>query len=259
MGVQRGRMNLRDQMKRNHVLNRQPKANPIKLLILAAVAAVMLCAHRAEAQAQPIRIMPLGDSLTSSLDGQASYRYWLYKQLQANGYNVTFVGSLWGVGDGVSGIYSDFPQYHEGHPGATTDDILQGARYWMQQARPQIVLLLIGANDFQDGQTALHGFVNTHRIIVALQSVNPYVSVLVAMIPPLAGQRAKDQYYDYLLYQYAPYWSTRYSPVRVVDLWSGFLTWQDTLDGQHPNVLGEKIYANRFFQALRPTMKRFGQ
>ncbi len=246
-------------MKKNEVSNGHAKAKPLKLLLLATAAALMLGGQHAEAQGAPVRIMPLGDSLTSSVDGQASYRYWLFKQLQAHGYNVDFVGTLWGVGDGVSGIYSDFPQNHEGHPGATSDDILQGIRSWMSQTQPQVVLLLIGANDFQDGQPAMHAVVNTHRIIAAMQRVNPYVSILVAMIPPLAGQRGKDGYYDYLISQWAPYWATPRSPVRVVDLWTGFNTSKDTLDGQHPNAAGEKIYAYRFFLALQPILKRYGQ
>lgn len=247
-------------MKKTHVSNGEGKVKTIKLLLLSAVAvAAMLCGQLAKAQGAPVRIMPLGDSLTSSVDGQASYRYWLYKYLQGAGYNVTFVGTLWGVGDGVSSIYSDFPQNHEGHPGATSDDILQGIDNWAAQDQPNIVLLLIGANDFQDGQPPGHPFVNTGRIITRIRAVNPNVVVLLAMIPPLAGQRYKDQVYDYLIYKYAPGWSTPTSPVRVVDLWTGFATWQDTLDGQHPNEAGEKIYAWRFFRWLQVFMKRFGQ
>ena len=46
----------------------------------------------------------------------ASYRYWLWKQLQAKGFNVDFVGTLWGVGpDGASGIYPGFDQDHDFH------------------------------------------------------------------------------------------------------------------------------------------------
>ncbi|HWH69765.1 MAG TPA: hypothetical protein VNT26_10290, partial [Candidatus Sulfotelmatobacter sp.] len=131
-------------MQKTNVIYRESKPTAVKLLFLAVLSAVMLWGPWAGAQSTPVRIMPLGDSITSSIDGQASYRYWLWKRLQAAGFNVDFVGTLWGVGDGASGIYPDFDQDHEGHPGATTDDILNSISSWAAQDQPDVVLLLIG-------------------------------------------------------------------------------------------------------------------
>src|ERR1051325_4979128 len=90
--------------------------------MLGLVTFVSLTLWVQQAVAQP-RIMPLGDSLTSGLPGQASYRYWLWKRLQASGYHVNFVGSNWGVAEGSPALYSDFDEDNEGHPSDTTDDI----------------------------------------------------------------------------------------------------------------------------------------
>ena len=68
------------------------------LLALALGALLWMGSQPARASAPaPIRIMPLGDSITSSIPGQVSYRYWLWSTMNAAGYSVDFVGSLCGV------------------------------------------------------------------------------------------------------------------------------------------------------------------
>jgi acyl-CoA thioesterase I len=230
------------------------------MLLTATFSALVLWRQLPAAQQNgPVRIMPLGDSVTSGLDGSASYRYWLWKQLQAKGFNVDFVGTLWGVGaDGASGIYPDFDQDHEGHFGATTDDILNGIGDWAAQTQPQVVLLLIGGNDFQNGAAPQQVLDNTGAIINTLRSVNPNVAVLWAMLPQAPDQRAPDQAYNRGVSRLARAWSTPHSPIRAVDLWSGFSPAKDTLDGQHPNALGERMLAARFYAALGPILRRLG-
>lgn len=52
--------------------------------------------------ARPIKIMPLGDSITSSLEYSASYRYFLWQMLMSAGFDstqVSFVGSLCGTAE----------------------------------------------------------------------------------------------------------------------------------------------------------------
>src|SRR6187399_3097989 len=69
------------------------------------------------------RIMPLGDSITSSFAGHDSYRYWLWHSLQDAGYtNIDFVGSQRGVFGGTP-LHANFDQDHEGHTGFTADQI----------------------------------------------------------------------------------------------------------------------------------------
>lgn len=243
-------------MQRTNVVSRRLTAKPTRVFLLAVLGAVMLWMQQADAQ---VRVMPLGDSLTSSVDGQASYRYWLWQKLQAGGFHVDFVGTLWGVGDGVSGIFPDFQQNHEGHEGATTDDILNGIADWATEAQPDVVLLLIGVNDFQQGRSPSHALTNTRKIVHALRAVNPNVAIVLAMLPPVPGQMNKDQAYNSALVSTAPGWSTRKSPIKIVNLWSNFNPSSDTLDGQHPNASGEKKYANRFYNPLVSILHRLGQ
>lgn len=88
----------------------------------------------------PIRIMPLGDSLTDGFNVNGGYRIDLWTLLAAH-HRVDFVGSRH---NGVPGLAD---KDHEGHPGWRIDELASGATPWLCAYRPQIVLLLIGTND----------------------------------------------------------------------------------------------------------------
>ena len=74
-----------------------------------------------------VRILPLGDSMTkgsTQTTAEAShptYRYWLWNDLEKNGYDVDFVGS-WTAPN----FPYDFDQDNEGHGGYMTGGILNG-------------------------------------------------------------------------------------------------------------------------------------
>lgn len=217
----------------------------------------LLAVSASSVQARTARVMFLGDSLISSINGQASFRYWLWKGLQARRYNVDFVGSLWGVGNGASGIYGDFDQDHEGHPGATSDYTLFGVDYWAGAAQPDIVVLITGGNDFEEGKTPLHALTNSRDIIYKLRAQNPRVVILWATLPTAAGQQAQVRSYNSGVLRYSKRWSTAASPIRVVDLYSNFQPSRFTVDGIHPNEIGERIIAKRVYNQLAPIVARY--
>ena len=107
------------------------------------------------------RIMPLGDSITQGITSgvadetfQVSYRKALYDKLKVAGYVVNdeiFVGTLMS-GESVA----DFDPDHEGHPGWTANEIVDGRigspaagklDEWLIAEEPNIILLHIGTND----------------------------------------------------------------------------------------------------------------
>jgi len=95
--------------------------------------------------APPVKIMPLGDSITVgsgsiNIDG---YRKSLYENLTDDGYNVDFVGSQ------TNGVLADTD--HEGHGGWRDDQIAtniynNGGSNWISTYTPDIILLHIGTN-----------------------------------------------------------------------------------------------------------------
>src|SRR5215208_7092891 len=89
----------------------------------------------------PIRIMPLGDSLTDGFNVPGGYRIELWSRLAAEGLCIDFVGSL------ANGPSTLPDRDHEGHSGWRIDQVSDAVVPWLQRSRPHVVLLLIGTND----------------------------------------------------------------------------------------------------------------
>ena len=112
---------------------------------------VLAFASTASADApNPIRIMPLGDSITygTNSTGTVGYRRPLYQLLVGAGYSVDFVGSQ------TDGSPEDFDRNHEGHRGWRADQIRDNITGWLNSTPADVVLLHIGTNDITQDQGA---------------------------------------------------------------------------------------------------------
>lgn len=215
------------------------------------VALSVLAAAQADSRADPVRIMPLGDSITEARDGYAAYRYWLWKDLEAAGHSVDFVGSRFGVYNG-SPPYTDYDQDHEGHWGWRADEILANIGAWSAAYTADIVLIHLGHNDLWQNQSVAGTIGELGAIIDTIRVANPNATFLLAQIisstatywldsipalnagiPALAESKHRDE-----------------SPVLVVDQHTGFDPWNDTYDGVHPNESGERKIAAKWFAPL---------
>jgi lysophospholipase L1-like esterase len=118
-------------------------------VILLALALAFASAAWAETLG-PIRIMPLGDSITygTNSTGTVGYRRSLYQSLAGAAYSVDFVGSQ------ADGSPMDFDRNHEGHRGWRADQIRDGITGWLNSTPADVVLLHIGTNDITQGQGA---------------------------------------------------------------------------------------------------------
>src|SRR6478735_6941495 len=126
----------------------------VATLVVGSVATGASTATTAAAAANPLRILPLGDSITSGINGHDSYRYPLGQSLAASQCGYDFVGGLRGWYDTTAGTsvpsttvgFTD--QDHEGHAGFTTDQILAAVPGWVSGLTFDAVLLHAGQNDF---------------------------------------------------------------------------------------------------------------
>jgi lysophospholipase L1-like esterase len=202
------------------------------------------------------RILPLGDSVTSSFAPSSSYRYWLWHRLENSGYHVDFVGTQWGVANGAP-LKTDFDQNHEGHPGWTTQD---GAFYIGSIAPatvPDIVLLDLSANDIDAGIYYKDSATNLMTIIETLRSVNPRVVVLLAQPTPYVGQNKRAMsLLRYAIKRVAAIEKRKGARVVIVNLAASFSPRKDTVDGTHPDESGEKKIASRYYSTLRKYLRR---
>jgi acyl-CoA thioesterase-1 len=225
----------------------------IQKLILVLFGIVCFGQIAVEGKAQT-RILPLGDSVTSSFGPNSSYRYWLWQHLVQAGYDVDFVGTQYGVASGTP-ANADFDQDHEGHPGWTTQDAVFSINQIAGATVPDVVLLDLGGNDFGKGISPDQSMTNLMTIIESLRAVNPDVVVLLAQTTPFAGQDKRGRsLLRRAVKQAAKLQKKAGARVVIVNLASSFNVRKDTTDGAHPNETGERKIAKRYFSALRKVL-----
>ena len=222
------------------------------------------------AEAAPIRIVPIGDSITQGgrKDREEyTYRYPLFYQLKAAGYEVDFIGSLnkglqgeakWPDKDGVA-----FDPDHEGHYGWKTAKVRDELPGWMEkwQGAPDVALIHLGTND--QGSKDFHSDIvqPLKEMVAKLREKNPRVVVLLGHLNFNGGAATKIRP---LVEEMAKAISTEESPVLTVHHYQG---WKenpqsegtDTFDWAHPNPQGQAKMANKWFEAMKPYLEKLKQ
>ncbi|ACL15779.1 GDSL-type esterase/lipase family protein [Methanosphaerula palustris] len=238
----------------------------LSLLSLTALLVLFLSSIPGPAEAT-VKIVPLGDSITKGSTQTAdeaqypTYRYWLWHSLQDNGYDVDFVGS-W---DQPRFQDFSFDQDNEGHGGYTTDGILNGASDdpwqghlsgWLGSYSPDIALVELGTNDVLHQVPADQSIRNLEAIIDTLRDRNPHVKILVGTVIPTSIYRENLIALNQRIPEVAADKSTTASPVKIVDLYSGYdgLADNQLPLGVHPNLQGEKKIAAKWYNALVPLL-----
>ena len=150
----------------------------------------------AYAETRTISIMPLGDSLTMASPG---YRGLLFQLLTEAGHAVEFVGSMKDEGGQVGS-----PR-HEGHGGFTIGPGKSKADEWSQgkgnlfdnldgwmQAPPDVILLLIGTNEFFNIGDLQPGYkpneaapAKLGALLDKIHSLSPVSKVIISSILPV--------------------------------------------------------------------------
>lgn len=227
------------------------------------------------------KIMCLGDSITEGYAGWASYRYPLWFDLKAAGYSVDFVGP-WigyhtaglpgapnGLPDTVGGYpryLSDFDRDHAGYAGWTTGQVLGQVPGLAAMYTPDVVLLLLGANDIRQQPLGIGNVdtaeANLRSIITQLRVAVPSVTVLLANNIPRADNASYTAYVQPLnarIAAIAASMNTPQSRIALVDQYSGFdLNSMMQLDLLHPNTAGEQRIADIWRQALSKVLPGAG-
>jgi lysophospholipase L1-like esterase len=224
--------------------------------ILAAllVAATVAVARPALSATAPVKIMPLGDSITA---GPGCWRAMLWNQLQTTGYtNIDFVGTQ-SDGGGCNPGYS-YDWDHEGHGGYSAtmiadDNFLPG---WLSATNPDVVLVHLGTNDMWGHYITLDQKLTAFTTLVGqMRANNPRMKIIVAQIIPMSASACSTCPADIVEFNNAlPAWAagltTAQSPITLVDQWTGFNADTDTVDGVHPTNAGFQKMANRWYPAV---------
>ncbi|HEY5810060.1 MAG TPA: GDSL-type esterase/lipase family protein [Povalibacter sp.] len=221
-------------------------------LLLALIA----CGTTSHAVAQaPVRIMPLGDSITA---GPGCWRAYLWNQLQTAGYsNIDFVGGVSDGGGCNPGFSYDFD--HEGHSGFSITGIADANQLppWLTAARPDIIVMHLGTNDMWGGWIPLETKITAlTKLIGQMRAYNAGIKIVAAQIIPMNPSGCTTCMGDVVAFNsalgtLATSLTTAQSPIYVVDQWTGFDVVADTYDAVHPVTSGFIKMANRFSPAVQ--------
>jgi lysophospholipase L1-like esterase len=223
-------------------------------LLVALLPLLMFAARPAAAVnpavTAPVRIMPLGDSITGS---PGCWRALLWNMLQnAGDTDIDFVGTLPPQGCGVP-----YDGDNEGHggilaTGIVSQNLLPG---WLAATKPDIVLMHLGTNDVWSSLSTATILGAYTTMVGQMRASNPAMRIVVAQIIPMNPDGCTTCAQGVVNLDAAiPGWtaslSTAQSPISVVDQWTGFNDATDTGDGVHPNDSGIQKMANRWFPAV---------
>jgi lysophospholipase L1-like esterase len=199
----------------------------------------------------PIRIMPLGDSITYGTGSTyaVGYRRPLYQLLSGAGHNVDFVGSQ------TTGFLYDFDQNHEGYRGWHANEIRDHITGWLNSNPADVILLHIGTNDISHDDDGPAGTVAEIGQILDLidiwETTHNQVWVVLARIinrnDSLSGDTTT---LNGLIQDLADDLIAGGDKIVVVDMESALSYPGDLVDTLHPNDTGYGKMAAVWFDEL---------
>jgi lysophospholipase L1-like esterase len=190
---------------------------------------------------RPLRVMPLGDSITFGKGDPAEngYRATLFDWLTRAGVTADFVGSQ------QNGTGADTG--HEGHPGWRIAQLTEGIDQWVADTSPDIVLLDIGTNDLLHHDHVAEAPDRLRALLDHLVIANPRIQILLATLLVVdRGHEADFETYNSAVAELA----TRY-PANVTLVGMDRVPVANTVDHVHPNAVGYEQMAYQWFEALR--------
>ncbi|MEU3342122.1 ricin-type beta-trefoil lectin domain protein [Streptomyces sp. NPDC002144] len=211
----------------------------------SATATRTLSSAEGAAAPTPLRLMPLGDSITWGVGSPSgnSYRGFLWNQLSAEGHALDFVGS------GRNGTMSD-PD-NEGHSGWRIDQIAGIADSVLARYRPNVVTLEIGTNDLNGNYQVPTAPDRLHALIDQITRDLPDVTVLLGtvIVSTSGTEEAVRPAFNAKLPGIVQAEQAAGKHVRLVDM--SALTSADLSDALHPNDNGFRKMADAFNTAVQ--------
>lgn len=239
---------------------RSPIARLAGLLASLSLLATGLAVPAGPAVGAPgtARILLLGDSVTQGSVGDWTWRYRLWRHLQAAGTQVDFVGpdtGLWDDGDGTSQAYAD-PAFDRDHAAfwgrfAGSGEHLVGDLVTGENAG--VVVVMLGVNDliYGTGEPAARaaGVADSlRRLVLNAQRADPDVDVVLGEVTQSWFGRGVREL-NAMLPELAAELTTPASTVVVARAAAGYAT-ENTYDTSHPAASGEVLIAAAVADAL---------
>lgn len=193
---------------------------------------------------RPIRIMPLGDSITygEGIPGYGGYRNLLGALLESEEIQFDFVGSQ------KSGEESLADPDNEGHPGWRVSNLREAiaSEGWLETYQPDIILLHIGSNDLRYGNQ-VYASQKLSLLLDDILTHLPETHIIVAsIIRTRWGSDTKHLYYNGKIPEIV---ASKGSQVSMVDM-QDVLSKGDFTTLYHPSPRGYDKMAHAWLDAI---------
>jgi GDSL-like Lipase/Acylhydrolase family len=193
---------------------------------------------------QPIRIMPLGDSITAGESVPCSYRIELAKLLEADRRMFAFVGTQ------SNGPPDLKYRWHEGHSGwclaeCGNNNLHDHLYQWLTVTQPDVVLLDAGTNDLLQKASKPEAVDRLRLVVGDIYRVLPDTHLYIAQIRD--GGAFNDGVVDVAAQARA---GGHFAVVVNMDDSGGFDD-DDYVDGIHPSAGGADKMASKWYEAMR--------
>lgn len=200
----------------------------------------------------PVRIMPLGDSITEAgwgLPIQGSYRTSLYELSTAAGFNVDFIGTFSDTGN------SGPPDgHHQGEGGARIDLIQANIGTWLNSVEdPDVILLLDGTNDFWQNYQIATIQARLSGLIADIATRRPYAKTIVSNLPLRTDSaliEAQQSEFNATIPGIVAEQVALGRQVSWVDMHSALTPLDLMIDGVHPSTSGYSKIADALVPAI---------
>ncbi len=231
------------------------------LLATFAILGGAPASEAADATGRPVRVMPVGDSITEG-QGSRNYRNPLLNLAVADGKTIDFVGHnprnppVDGESSGEGGWRAD--QMSGVAPPPTFESPNIGdVRSWIPDHDPDIILIMAGKNDILQGRGTSGTTTNVETLIDRCFAANPNVRIIVGNITPQRSDAAYTTTHISVNNNIASYVSTlqgQGKKIELVDHYSLFfpLDSSDFSDSVHPSQSGYDMMADAWYAALAP-------
>lgn len=225
---------------------RKPWLLPLITLVTAALGVTTAGVTPASAApTTPLRVMPLGDSITWGVGSSSGngYRAPLGNLLGTDGHPLDFVGTS------RSGSMSD-PD-NEGHSGYKIHQIAALADASLTRYRPNVVTLMIGTNDLNENYQVSTATARLKSLVDQVTAGAPDATVLVAsLVVSTSGSEEQHRAaYNQAIPRIVSDAQAAGKRVAYVDM--GNLTTADLADALHPNDSGYRKMADAFHRGIR--------
>ncbi len=209
-------------------------------IALSVLGAAFVAATPCHATEPAVRILPLGDSLTSGVSFypvQGAYRNSLYTQLTNLGYPVDFLGTF---NDSSNPSLPDTD--HQGQGGARIDQLNSSLDGWLESIDdPDVVLLLAGTNDFWQEYNLASIESRYTTLIEHIATVRPFAKIIVATLPKRTDDpaiEAQQASFNSSISSIVSSQAALGRQISLVDLHPAITSSDLSPDGVHPTAAG---------------------